>query len=85
MKLRVHVAKDYIVETNNPIFDKLEKESELEKSDKKVEEGVIEEAVEAIKELTGLPDCSGNCNFEPEQEYIVAVWDEDTTEVLLEF
>lgn len=84
MKLRVNVAKDYIVEINNPIFDKLEKELELEKSGKKVEKGLIEEAVEAIKELTGLPDCSGNCDFEPEQEYIVAVWNEDTTEVLFE-
>ena len=73
MKLRVHVAKNYIIETNNPIFDKLEKESKLEKSDKKVEEGVIEEAVEAIGELMGLPNCGCNYDFKPGQEYIVAV------------
>lgn len=85
MKLRVHIIKDRIIDTDNPIFDKLEKEYELEKSGKKVEEGIIEEAVKAIEELMGLPTCDYDCDFKSEQEYIVAVWDEDTDETLLEF
>ena len=85
MKLRVHIVKDRIIDTDNPIFNKLEKEYELEKSGKKVEEGAIEEAVKAIEELMGLPTCDYDSDFKSEQEYIVAVWDEDTDEILLEF